>query len=166
MSDGGEHRSPRIGARLRLPDAEGIVLGRWQPGGLSRLFAVGCLVAFLVIGSLLAFGGAAASDRISGIGFLVLAPLAIWLVWGRPYLILTDRQLVVQNPLVGFVVPLDAVKEVAPGGWGIVFDVRGRSSPIIAMAVPKANISFMLRRSVRADEVAAAVLEAAEHRPH
>lgn len=149
-------------ARLRAPEAHGLVLGRWRPSVPSRLFGVVFLGAFLVMGTLFVTAGAEASDRVGGAVMLVIAPAVSWLVWVRPYLVLTDEQVVVQNALVAFVVPLTDVLHAEAGGWGVLIAVRGRHAPVTAMAVVKANISFMTGRQVRADHVADAITRAAQ----
>ena len=104
-------------------------------------------------------------DRVinhGGAVMLVIAPAVSWLVWVRPYLVLTDEQVVVQNALVAFVVPLTDVLHAEAGGWGVLIAVRGRHAPVTAMAVVKANISFMTGRQVRADHVADAITRAAQ----
>lgn len=93
---------------------------------------------------------------------LVVGPFVTWLIWGRPYLVLTDEEVVVQNALVAFVVPLADVQHAQAGGWGVRIAVRGRHAPVIAMAVVKANIAFLTGRRVRADRVADAIMRAAQ----
>ena len=149
-------------ARLRAPDAHGRVLGRWRPAVPSRLFGLVLVGVFLVMGTFLVADGAQTSDRVSGAVMLVVAPVMLWLVWVRPYLVLTDEQVVVQNALVAFVVPLADVRHAEAGGWGVLIAVRGRHAPVTAMAVVKANISFMTGRRVRADHVADAITRAAQ----
>ena len=53
-------------ARLRAPEAHGLVLGRWRPSVPSRLFGVVFLGAFLVMGTLFVTAGAAAAIREAG----------------------------------------------------------------------------------------------------
>ncbi|MBU4215706.1 MAG: hypothetical protein KJ792_13750 [Actinobacteria bacterium] len=117
---------------------------------------------FVVLGTLLLADGAETGDRVAGAVMVVVAPVVSWLLWLRPYLVLTDEQVVVQNALVAFVVPLADVQGAAAGGWGVVIAVRGRHAPVQAMAVVKANISFMVGRQVRADHVADAITRAAQ----
>lgn len=126
------------------------------------MFGVLLVGVVLVLGTLLLADGAETGDRVSGAVMLVIAPVVWWLVWFRPYLVLTDEQVVVQNALVAFVVPLADVRGAAAGGWGVVIAVRGRRAPVQAMAVVKANISFMVGRQVRADHVADAITMAAQ----
>jgi hypothetical protein len=76
--------------------------------------------------------------------------------------VLTDEEVVVQNALVAFVVPLADVQRAEAGGWGVLIRVRGRFAPVTAMAVVKANISFMTGRRVRADQVADVITRAAQ----
>ena len=149
-------------ARLRAPEALGRVLGQRRPSVPSRLFGVVFVGTFLVIGTLLVAAGAEASDRVDGAVMLVVAPVVSWLVWMRPYLVLTNEQVVVQNALVAFVVPLADIQHADAGGWGVLIAVRGRSAPVTAMAVVKANISFMTGRQMRADHVAEAITRAAQ----
>lgn len=120
----------------------------------SRVFGGLCTSVFLVLGTLLVTQGARPSDRAGGVVSLGVSPLVSWLVWWRPYLVLTEREVVVQNALTAFAIPLERVGRVEPGGYGIVIEVRGRARPVMAMAVLQANISTMLRRQVRADVVA------------
>lgn len=160
LDDDGRQR--RRWARRRAPRAQGRVLGRWRPSLASRLFGVLVVGVFLVIGTLLLADGAESGDRVAGAVMLVVAPVLAWLVWFRPYLVLTDEQVVAQNALVAFVVPLVDVLGATAGGWGVVIAVRGRHSPVQAMAVVKANISFATGRQVRADQVADAITRAAQ----
>ncbi|MGV8968595.1 MAG: hypothetical protein ACOH2F_20225 [Cellulomonas sp.] len=148
-------------ARLRAPDARGRVLGRWRQSVPSRLFGLAFVGVFLVMGTLLVADGAETSDRVSGAVMLVVAPAVSWLIFVRPYLVLTDEQVVVQNALVAFVVPLADVQHAEAGGWGVLIAVRGRHAPVTAMAVVKANISFLTGRRVRADHVADVITQAA-----
>lgn len=114
------------------------------------------------MGTLLLADGAESGERVAGAVMLVVAPVLSWLMWFRPYLVLTDEQVVVQNALVAFVLPLVDVQGAAAGGWGVVIAVRGRRAPVQAMAVVTANISFMSGRQVRADHVADAITRAAQ----
>jgi len=126
------------------------------------LFGLVFVGGFLVLGTLLVADGAGTSDRVSGAVMLVVAPVVSWLVSVRPYLVLTDEQVVVQNALVAFVVPLADIQHAEAGGWGVLIAVRGRHAPVTAMAVVKANISFMTGRRVRADHVADVITRAAQ----
>ncbi|MGZ4532712.1 MAG: hypothetical protein ACXVXP_10215 [Mycobacteriaceae bacterium] len=108
--------------------------------------------------------GERSSDRASGALFLAVAPAAFWFVWWRPYLLLTDRELVVQNALMAFTIPLERVGHVKPGGWGVVIEVHGRTRPVMAMAVLQANLSAMLNREVRSDVVARQIRTARDRR--
>src|SRR3954452_24809003 len=157
----GKRIEQRLSTRFRAPEATGRILGKWHPSMASRVFGFACAGVFLVIGGLLVTDGARVSDRISGAVMLMAAPAAFWLVWLRPYLLLTDEQVVVQNAVAAFVIPLDRVIRADPGGYGLLIRISGRERPIIAMAVVKANLSFMLRRGVRADHVARAITAAA-----
>lgn len=148
--------------RRRAPEPQGRVLCRWGLSVPSRLFGIAWAGLFLVMGTLLVVDGAETSDRVSGAVMLIVAPAASWLLWGRSYLVLTDEQVVVQNPIVAFVVPLADVLHAEAGSWGVLIAVRGRSSAVVAMAVVKANISFMTGRQVRADRVADAIMRAAQ----
>ena len=162
MGTNGRHQSDEIRAVRRVPAPVGSVLSRWHPSLASRLFGLLIAVPFAVIGVLLVTHPQDAADGIFGFVMLVVGPLGCWLMWGRPSLVLTDEQLVVQNALVGYVVPLSSVKRVTPDGWGLAIEVRGRARPVIAMAVVKANISFILRRRARADLVGATIAAAAQ----
>ncbi len=153
--------SPDRWARLRAPKATGRVLGRWSPSVSSRVFGVVCCALLLVFGTVLLVDGAETGDRVPGAVMLVIAPVVYWLVYARPCLVLTDEEVVVQNPFVAFVVPLADVQHAEAGGWGVLIAVRGRHAPVTAMAVAKANISFMAGRKVRADQVADAISRAA-----
>jgi len=84
------------------------------------LFGVVFAGVFLTLGTLLVMDGAEASARVAGALMLVAAVVVPWLVWFRPYLVLTDEQVVVQNALVASVVPLAEVKGAVAGGWGVV----------------------------------------------
>lgn len=119
------------------------------------------LGAFLAVGTLLVTAGAAPSDRLDGAAMLAVAPAVSWLIWVRPYLLLTDEQVVVRNALVACAIPLADVVRAEAGGWGVLIEVRGRRAPVTAMAVAKSNISFMTGRRTRADHVADAITQSA-----
>jgi len=158
----GGHEGPAIKAVFGVPRGlADVFVERWRFSLGYRLFGVVCASVFVVIGGLLLSDPATPSDAASGGVMLVAGPVAVWLMFGRPYLVLTDCELLVQNALVGFVVPLASVVSASPSGWGVVLKVSGRNRPVIAMAVPEANWEAFLGRQGRAAKVADVIQAAA-----
>lgn len=122
---------------------------------------MGVCLLFLVIGSLLVADGAAAGDRTAGAVMLVAAPAGAWAFSWRPYIRLTAREIIVQNPLRRHTIPLGAVMGANAGYSGVTLDVRGRDRPLTAWAVQKMNLSTWRGRETRADAVAKTIMAAA-----
>ena len=158
----GEHEGPVIRAALRVPRVPADeVVERWHPSLGYRVFAVLIALVCLVIGGLALSAPASPSDAVWAGATLVVGPIVAWLMFGRPYLVLTRHQLLVQNAIFGFELPLAAIANTRTSGWGLVLEVRGRLRPVFAMAVPANNFDAFMGRQGRADKVAGIVERAA-----
>lgn len=158
----GDHEGPSISGVFRVPPALGLECEeRWRFSRGYRVFGVAFAVVFVVIDGLLLSDPATPGDAVSGAALLVAGPSAAWLMFGRPYLAITQDYLLVQNAVAGFVIPLGSIVSAHPSDWGIVLNVTGRDRPVIALAVPQANWEAVVGRHGRAATVADAIEAAA-----
>jgi hypothetical protein len=146
----------------RVPPALGLESKeRWRFSRGYRVLGVAFASVFVVIGGLLLSNPATPADAVSGAVLLAAGPSAAWLMFGRPYVAITQDYLLVQNAIAGFVVPLGSIVSAHPSDWGVVLNVTGRDRPVIALAVPQANWEALVGRRGRAATVAQTIESAA-----
>jgi hypothetical protein len=90
----------------------------------------------------------------------VLVGALVWLFAFRPALVLTGTEVLVRNPWGTRRVPLPDVARTAGGYFGLSIHRRSGGS-VTAWAVQKSNGASWAGRQTRADEVAAAIRDAA-----
>jgi hypothetical protein len=135
----------------------------WRTKPSSRLLAT--------LGVMSSFGGIAVdavfisrSEPLwSGLLFVALGLLAVWLFAFRPRLVVDGTDVVIRNPLRTHRFGLCDVVAISPAYSGVEF-CRRSGRPLRAWAVQKTNLSWMLRRPTRADAVAEVLNRAAESR--
>jgi hypothetical protein len=123
------------------------------------------------VSSLGRFGGVVPIVSGAALCYLVAPPLAAvfgvlglvgWVLTAlRPYVALTDADLVVRNPLRARRISIGHVSRVAPGYGGLTVTTTG-GTQIVAWAVQKSNLAQWTGRHTRADDVAEAINKAVE----
>ncbi|MBO9521829.1 MAG: PH domain-containing protein [Nocardioidaceae bacterium] len=138
----------RIAAIFAEP---GVVIVR--PGKFLRYVIVGFfVVSFMWIGAYeLTLGDA--GEAIVGLVSIAVAVAGFWIAWFRLRLAVGHDALVVRNPFLTHVVPLSDVASVEARYEGLRI-ARTRGRDVIALAVERHNISLMLGRRSKADDVA------------
>jgi hypothetical protein len=124
---------------------------------VSLLGRVGALVAVLVAAVVWYWiAGPMVGILVAGFG------LALWFVAVlRPFVGLSDTELVVRNPRETRSVELSDIDNVSAGYGGLTVTTT-IGPPLVIWAVQKSNLAKWTGRKTRADEVAAAINEAAE----
>lgn len=134
---------------------------RWGMAPALRAFAAAGLAVVLVIGGLLAFGGARPSDRIGGALFLTLAPLATWLFYWRPYVELSRGFLYIRNPVRSHLIPLGTIRDAVTLNTGLGLELTN-GDRVVAWALQQGVLMSLLSRETRATMAMRAITEAAE----
>ncbi len=88
--------------------------------------------------------------------------LSLWFLFAwRPSLCVRSDEVVVRNPLWTHRIPLSAVRDAAPGYFGIVIRRRDRRLPVTAWAVQQTNIAGAVGAETRAQRAAERIRDAA-----
>ena len=118
----------------------------------GRVGAVLAIVLLLTIAfAILATNGLNTASAIFAL-FAVLSSIAIIDLSFVPYIELRDNDMYIRNRVASTLVPYERVLSVRPG-WGGVSITRDDGSTVVVWAVQKANISRILKRRTRADQL-------------
>jgi hypothetical protein len=129
----------------------------WRVSLVAR--AGGCVIALIWFSISIAVATASAPNWFRAT-IWSLTVFVVWMVWRCsfvPYLDLDKEDLIVQNLITRSAIPYSEITQVKPGYYGLVVDMRNGTS-LTAWAVQKSNIARWTHRTVRADQVAEAIM--------
>lgn len=133
---------------------------RWGMAWGVRVFGGVCFGVLVLVGGLLAFDGARPSDRVSGVVFLTLAPVAGWLFYWRPYVELSRQFVYVRNPLRSHLIRLEDVRDAATLTTGLGLEMSN-GDRVVAWSLQQGLLLSMLSGETRATTARRTILEAA-----
>jgi hypothetical protein len=131
----------------------------------TQALTVAALAVVLFIGADLAIRGERTVDHVGGVCSLVFAPLAAWLWSFRPFVELSERYLVVRNPLSSRLVPLANIKDAEPTSTGLALELLD-GTVVVAWAVQTGMLGALLAPTPRGIAVRREILAAARTQRH